>query len=117
MPRDRHRPTSRHGGQSAVETLVVVPALVLVAAVAWWLVAGAALWLQAGSAARAGARAAAVAADPRAAAVAGAAGFGGHVSAVRTSQGPVAVRVTITTPGPLGIGRVRIPVQAEAWAP
>lgn len=55
-------------GQASVELVAVLPALVLVAAVAWQVaVAGQAAWL-AGSAARAGARAEAVDADPERAA-------------------------------------------------
>ncbi|HWH14945.1 MAG TPA: hypothetical protein VNT51_09360 [Miltoncostaeaceae bacterium] len=107
---------SRQGsrGQSAVETLAVVPALVLLALAAWWLVAGAAMWLQAGSAARVAARAAAV--EPAGAVAAGAAPQEGvlRVRAHRGTDGVGRARAERTLPGPWGPGRIVVRVDAEA---
>jgi hypothetical protein len=58
----------REVGQASVETVALLPLVVLVGALLWQVVvAGQALWLS-GAAARAAARAAAVGADPEAAA-------------------------------------------------
>ena len=58
----------REDGQASVETVALLPLVVLVGALLWQaVVAGQALWLS-GAAARAAARAAAVGADPEAAA-------------------------------------------------
>ena len=60
--------TRAQEGQATVETVAILPAVVLVVLVAWQLaVAGQALWLS-GSAARAAARAQALGLDPAAAA-------------------------------------------------
>jgi pilus assembly protein CpaE len=59
---------TREGGQASVETVALLPLVVLVGAMLWQaVVAGQALWLS-GAAARAAARAAAVGADAEAAA-------------------------------------------------
>ena len=82
-------------GQASVETVALLPLVVLVGALLWQaVVAGQALWLS-GAAARAAARAAAVGADPEAAARATLPPrleSGLHVRAVRGGVG-VAVRV------------------------
>lgn len=123
MPPRRPRPRpgavrpARQAGQSSVELVAVVPALVLLAVAAGWIAATAALWLGAGSAARAGARAAAVGDDARAV-VRRALPDPGPVIEVRGRGGPVAtVRVEVRAPGPWGLGAVRLPVEAEAAAP
>jgi hypothetical protein len=96
---------SRSGqrGQSALELLAIVPALVALALVGWQIVAAAHVWLLADGAARAGARAAAAGADPAAAARASLPP--GHarrarVEIERRPGRPVRVRVLLSAPTP-----------------
>jgi hypothetical protein len=56
-------PRARQGGQSSVELVALIPALVVVVLLAWQIAATAHAWLSAGGAARAAARAAAVGAS------------------------------------------------------
>lgn len=92
-----------------MELLAVVPALLLLALVAWQLAAAAHAWLLAGSAARAGARAAEVGAPAREAALAVLPA--GHARGARVATGAdgrvrVRVRVPGVLPFPAGPSRV-----------
>jgi|GEM_PF-5217173 len=103
-----------HLGQSSLETLAVVPALVLLALVAWWLVSGAALWLQAGSSARVAAHAAAIEAPGAVAAAATPARHGTRVTARRRPDGVGHGRAEVTLPAPFWRAPVVLRAEAEA---
>src|SRR5947207_2239338 len=99
-------------GQATVELVAVVPALVLVCAIAWEVVlAGHTAWLAA-SAARAGARAVAVGRDGRAGARGAVPGWSRARMAVSVS-GSV-VRVALRPPSPFAVVGRRLEVHASA---
>jgi hypothetical protein len=86
---------SRSAGQASVETVALLPLVLLVAALLWQgLLAGQAAWL-AGSAARGAARAHAVGADPRVAARAALPGRLRRGLIVRAGASEVRVRVRV----------------------
>jgi hypothetical protein len=93
----------RHGqrGQSSVELLALLPALVLLGLLGWQLAVAGYAWTLAGGAARAGARAAVVGAPPSAAALAALPGR--HAEGARV--------------GVLGDGRVRVRVRVPRVLP
>lgn len=86
-------PQPRQRGQSSVELVALVPALVVVVLLAWQLAATAHAWLSAGGAARAGARAAAVGAPAPEAARATLGHSLGDGAEVRVGREDVRVRV------------------------
>ena len=96
-PPARLRPGER--GQATVELVVVLPALVLVLAVAWQAVLAAEARWAAGVAARASARAAAVGASPEAAARAHLPERLERGLAVRPGPRTGLVRVSVVVPG------------------
>jgi hypothetical protein len=103
---------SSSSGQASVETVALLPLVVLVGALLWQgLVAGQAAWL-AGSAARGAARAAAVGGDPRRAARAALPARLEHGLRVRVSSAGV-VRVRVRVPAVVGGGAV-LAVSARA---
>jgi hypothetical protein len=105
----------RHRGQSSVETLALVPALVLLALGAWWLVSGAALWLQAGSAARVAAHAVAVDREAPGAGEAPVRRAGpARIRARRHADGVGRGRAEVVVPGPWGSPPVVLRAEAEA---
>jgi pilus assembly protein CpaE len=98
-------------GQASVETVALLPLVVLVGALLWQgLLAGQAAWL-AGSAARGAARAAAVGGDP--AAAARAALPGRLERGLRVRVGEAGVRVRVRVPAVVGGGSV-LAVSARA---
>jgi pilus assembly protein CpaE len=102
---------SRNQGQASVETVALLPLVVLVAALLWQaLLVGQAAWL-AGSAARGAARAQALGADPRAAAVAALPRRLRSGLTVRARESDVRVRVRV--PALVGGGSV-VAVSARA---
>jgi hypothetical protein len=100
------------GGQSTVEVVAVVPALLAVVAVVWLAVAGALAWVEATGAARAAARAEEVGAPPAAAARAV---LGGRDA--RITLGPAAPSgrrpVEVATEAPLVPGAPGIRIASE----
>ncbi len=95
-------------GQASVETIALVPVVLVLGALAWQLaLAGHAAWMSA-HAARAGARADVVGRDPRAAArsaLPGALRRGLEVRRLRAGGVRVRVRVPLLVPGsPSGVG-------------
>jgi Flp pilus assembly protein TadG len=97
-----HARRHRSRGQAAVETLAVLPALVLAALAAGWVVWAAAAWVQAAGAARAGARAALVGEDPAAAARRVLPGAGVVAAPPAPPPGVVTVRVRLPLRAPGG---------------
>lgn len=105
-------------GQATVETVALLPLVVLLGALAWQaVVAGQALWMSA-SAARAAARAAAVGADPRTAARSALTPRLARGLEVRTNHrdGAATVRVAIRVPSVLTSGSL-LTVESHAAFP
>jgi hypothetical protein len=99
-------------GQASVEFLGVLPAVLLVALVAWQLaLAGHAVWLS-GDAARVGARAQAVGGDPVAAARSALPPYLRRDLRVRPDDGQIRVRVAV----PLLLPRWQLPIHVGATA-
>jgi len=111
MPRSASR-----AGQATVEIIALVPALLLLALLAWQVAAAAHAWQLAGSAARAGARAEAVGApaqDAARAALPAGHGRGAHVQRARTPAGQTRLRVRLRVPSVLP--GVRPSITVSAW--
>jgi hypothetical protein len=89
---------ARTAGQSTVEVVAIVPALLAVVAVVWLAVAGALAWVEATGAARAGARAEEVGAPPD--------------DAARAVLGARAAGVTLGAAAPSGRRPVRVALDA-----
>lgn len=108
-------PHPHQRGQSSVELVALLPAVVLVLLLAWQLAATAHAWLTTAGAARAGARAALVGAPARAAALASLPR--GLAEGAGVEAGEATVRVRVRAPRPLPFVPSLDALVLEATAP
>lgn len=106
--------SSRQRGQSSVELVAVIPALVIACLLVWQLAAAAHAWLSAAGAARAAARAAAVGAPPHEAARATLPPTLARTARTESDGSRVRVRVSVPRLLPFVVGFGALPLEASA---